>query len=66
PYMYIKEHGILLSYEDPQSFAAKGSFVRANQLAGFSMWEVGGDPQAVLLDAIRPSYLPLFYPTPSR
>ncbi|KAJ7282704.1 chitinase [Mycena rebaudengoi] len=63
PYMYIKEHGILLSYEDPQSFAAKGSFVRANQLAGFSMWEVGGDPQAVLLDAIRPSYLPLFYPT---
>jgi len=52
PYLYAANHGVLVSYDDPRSFAAKGAFVRANGLAGFSMWEVGGDPKGVLLDAI--------------
>ncbi|KAK7018854.1 glycoside hydrolase family 18 protein [Favolaschia claudopus] len=51
-YLYAANHGVLVSYEDPRSFAAKGAFVRANGLAGFSMWEVGGDPKGVLLEAI--------------
>jgi chitinase len=53
PYLYAANHGVLISYVDPRSFAAKGAFVRANKLAGFAMWEVGGDPKGVLLDAIR-------------
>ncbi|KAF8199989.1 chitinase [Mycena galopus ATCC 62051] len=55
PYLYAANvsGGVLISYDNPQSFAAKGAFVRANGLAGFSMWEVGGDPNGVLLDAIR-------------
>ncbi|KAJ7354628.1 glycoside hydrolase family 18 protein [Mycena albidolilacea] len=52
PYLYAADRGVLISYDDPRSFAAKGAFVRANGLAGFSMWEVGGDPKGVLLDAI--------------
>ncbi|KAJ7212975.1 glycoside hydrolase family 18 protein [Mycena pura] len=57
PYVYAaKAHpgdgGVLISYVDPASFAAKGAFARANGLAGFSMWEVGGDPKGVLLDAM--------------
>ncbi|KAJ6629448.1 glycoside hydrolase superfamily [Mycena sp. CBHHK59/15] len=52
PYLYAANRGVLISYDDQRSFAAKGSFVRANGLAGFSMWEVGGDPKGVLLDAI--------------
>ncbi|KAJ7502374.1 glycoside hydrolase family 18 protein [Mycena galericulata] len=52
PYLYAANHGVLVSYDDPRSFAAKGGFVRANGLAGFAMWEVGGDPNGVLLDAI--------------
>ncbi|KAF7357852.1 Glycoside hydrolase family 18 protein [Mycena venus] len=52
PYLYAEKHGVLISYDDPRSFTAKGAFVRANGLAGFSMWEVGGDPKGVLLDAI--------------
>ncbi|KAJ7143425.1 glycoside hydrolase family 18 protein [Mycena crocata] len=51
-YLYAADRGVLISYDDPRSFAAKGAFVRANGLAGFSMWEVGGDPKGVLLDAI--------------
>ncbi|KAJ7623536.1 glycoside hydrolase superfamily [Roridomyces roridus] len=52
PYLYAANHSVLVTYDDPHSFAAKGAFIRANQLAGFSMWEVGGDPNGVLLDAI--------------
>ncbi|KAJ7680900.1 glycoside hydrolase family 18 protein [Mycena polygramma] len=52
PYLYAADRGVLISYDDPRSFTAKGAFVRANGLAGFTMWEVGGDPQGVLLDAI--------------
>ncbi|KAJ7665711.1 glycoside hydrolase superfamily [Mycena rosella] len=52
PYLYAADRGVLVSYDDPRSFAAKGAFVRANGLGGFAMWEVGGDPKGVLLDAI--------------
>ncbi|KAF7305831.1 Chitinase [Mycena chlorophos] len=55
PYLYAADHGphgVLISYVDPRTFGVRGAFVRANGLAGFSMWEVGGDPDGVLLDAI--------------
>ncbi|KAF7315905.1 Chitinase [Mycena indigotica] len=55
PYLYAANHGkqgVLISYVDPRSFGVRGQFVKANNLAGFSMWEVGGDPQGLLVDAI--------------
>ncbi|KAJ7267667.1 glycoside hydrolase superfamily [Mycena haematopus] len=76
PYLYAADRGVLISYDDPRSYTAKGAFVRANGLAGFSMWEVGGDPKGVLLEAIlsapanaslaiMPSAVPASAPSPS-
>ena len=33
--------------------AAKGDFIVASGLAGFSMWQAGGDSNDILLDSIR-------------
>jgi hypothetical protein len=33
--------------------AAKGKFINDAYLAGFAMWEAGGDSDDILLDAIR-------------
>jgi chitinase len=33
--------------------AAKGKFIESTGLAGFAMWEAGGDSQDILLDAIN-------------
>ena len=33
--------------------AAKGKYIESTGLAGFSMWETGGDAQDILLDAIN-------------
>ncbi|KAJ7049709.1 glycoside hydrolase family 18 protein [Mycena amicta] len=55
PYLYAANHGkegVLISYVDPRSFGVRGEFVKANGLAGFSMWEVGGDPEGLLVDAM--------------
>lgn len=35
----------MVSYDDVQSFAAKGSFIKKEGLLGFSMWEAGGDSE---------------------
>jgi chitinase len=43
----------MISYDDPKSFEAKGKFIRDKGLAGFGMWELGGDYNSVLVDAIR-------------
>ena len=32
--------------------AAKGQWIQSNGLAGFAMWEAGGDYQYILLNAI--------------
>lgn len=34
------------------SFAAKGNFVNVTGMAGFAMWEAGGDDKNMLLDSI--------------
>lgn len=33
--------------------AAKGKYIKSAGLAGFSMWETGGDSNDILLDAIN-------------
>lgn len=41
-----------ISYDDPQSLAAKAAFVRRHKLGGIMYWEQGLDPSDALLDAI--------------
>lgn len=43
----------MISYDDAQSFAAKGKFIASENLRGFAMWEAGGDYQDILLNSIR-------------
>ncbi|KAF9266291.1 glycoside hydrolase [Marasmius fiardii PR-910] len=53
PYVYEPTTQIMVSFDNVRSFTAKGEFIRDKGLAGFSMWEAGGDKDDILLDAIR-------------
>jgi len=52
PFVYDESKQLMVSYDDPQSFAAKGKFIIQNNLLGFAMWESTGDHNDLLLDAI--------------
>lgn len=43
----------MVSFDDPNAFAAKGRFIKEHGLRGFAMWEAGGDEGDVLVGAIR-------------
>ena len=43
----------MISYENAESFAAKGEFIASESLHGFAIWEEGGDYNNILLDSIR-------------
>lgn len=43
----------MISYDNAEAFGAKGQFIVDNQLAGFGIWEVGGDYDNILVDAVR-------------
>ncbi|KDQ11023.1 glycoside hydrolase family 18 protein [Botryobasidium botryosum FD-172 SS1] len=53
PFIYNSTTQLMISYDDAQSFAAKGQFIKENELLGFSMWEMGGDYNDILLNSIR-------------
>ncbi|KAF9057902.1 endochitinase [Panaeolus papilionaceus] len=55
PYAYDPVKEIMVSFDDPRSFAAKGKFIEETGLAGFSMWEAGGDFENKLISSIRQS-----------
>ena len=44
-----------MSFDNAQSFAAKGDFIHSKGLRGFSIWEAGGDYNNALLDSISVS-----------
>lgn len=52
PYLYNPQQQIFVSYEDPQSIAAKCRFVLAQKLGGVMFWEYSNDPSGTLLRAI--------------
>ena len=58
PYLYNPEQQIFVSYEDPESIAAKGRYVVEHNLGGMMFWEYSNDPSGTLLramhDALRP------------
>jgi chitinase len=43
----------MVSFDNAKSFAQKGAFIKSSGLAGFAMWEAGGDFHDILLDSIR-------------
>jgi len=42
----------MISYDDADSFTAKGDFIRNNGLRGYAMYEAYGDYNNILIDAI--------------
>ncbi|KAF5385974.1 hypothetical protein D9615_002273 [Tricholomella constricta] len=52
PYVYDPKSQIMVTYDNKQSFSAKGDFIKTNGLRGFAVWETAGDYQNLLIDAI--------------
>jgi chitinase len=52
PYLYNPQQQIFVSYEDPESLAAKCRFVESTQLGGVMFWEYSNDPSGTLLGTI--------------
>ncbi|KAL0939917.1 glycoside hydrolase family 18 protein [Colletotrichum truncatum] len=53
PFAYNETAQIWVSYDNPESLTAKGKYIKSANLAGFAMWEAGGDYKNTLVDAIR-------------
>ena len=53
PYLYNAQLKVFVSYEDPESIAAKGRFVLAHRLGGVMFWEYSNDPTGTLLGAVN-------------
>jgi chitinase len=52
PYLYNADKQIFVSYEDPESLAAKCKYLKKQHLKGVMFWDYESDPSGVLLDAI--------------
>lgn len=50
--LYSPAQKTFISYEDPQSLAAKCSYVHEHKLAGVMFWDLEADPTGALLQAI--------------
>jgi chitinase len=53
PYVYNETSQVMISFDNAQSFTAKGQYIKETGLRGFAMWEAGGDYNDILLDAIN-------------
>jgi chitinase len=52
PYVYNPNTQVMVSYDDADSFAAKGKFIKDKGLLGWAMWEASGDYDDILVDSI--------------
>ncbi len=53
PWLYDAGSGVMISYDDPDSLAAKVRFARDEQLGGVMIWELSGDDtDATLLETV--------------
>lgn len=43
PWLYNPKEHITLTYDDPESLAAKANYARAKQLGGISIWQISSD-----------------------
>nr|WP_241426821.1 glycosyl hydrolase family 18 protein [Dysosmobacter acutus] len=55
PYLYGE--GTFLSYETPQSMAAKAELARTHGLGGIGFWELSQDRNAVLIQSARAAFM---------
>jgi chitinase len=55
PYLYNSDKHLFVSYEDPESLAAKCRYVLSHKLGGVMFWEYYNDPAGTLLDVIHRS-----------
>ncbi len=62
PYLYSAEQKIFVTYDDPESLAAKCSYVMTHGLGGVMFWQYSDDPSGALLQTITRS---LHQSTPS-
>jgi len=53
PTAYNSTSQQMLSYDDPHSYADKGKFIKNYGLLGFTIWEVLGDSNDTMVDAIH-------------
>lgn len=42
----------MITFDDTKAIAAKGTFIKKQELRGFAFWEAAGDYDTLLLDAI--------------
>jgi len=52
PYLYNAEKQLFVSYEDPESLAAKCTYVLHHQLGGVMFWDYSSDPTGTLLGTL--------------
>ncbi|KAG0707044.1 glycoside hydrolase family 18 protein [Suillus ampliporus] len=53
PYVYNETSEVMISYDNADSFTAKGTFIKDFGLLGYAMWQAGGDYHDILIDAIN-------------
>ncbi len=53
PWLWNAKTHTFITYDDPESIAAKAAFVKAHHLGGIMYWEQSLDPSGELLEAIR-------------
>ncbi|RZU41888.1 chitinase [Edaphobacter modestus] len=59
PYLYNPQSHIFVTYEDPQSLAAKCSYVTQHKLGGIMFWEYSNDSTGILLKAVHAGLTPV-------
>ncbi|KAG2365438.1 glycoside hydrolase family 18 protein [Suillus spraguei] len=52
PYVYNETSQVMISFDNVESFAAKGNYIKNEKLRGFAMWEAASDYNGMLLDSI--------------
>src|SRR5882762_8698263 len=52
PYLWNAATATFITYDDPESLAAKAAYVKSLHLGGIMYWEHGDDPSEVLLSTI--------------
>jgi chitinase len=52
PYLYSAEQKIFVTYDDPESLAAKCTYVMTHGLGGVMFWQYSDDPSGALLQTI--------------
>jgi chitinase len=54
PWLYNRRTKIAISYEDPESIAAKAKYVFQKKLGGIMFWDLGqDDSKSTLLEAVH-------------